>query len=50
MLAKNVGPAKNSVAACSAAREAMIAGLAGVGSRMAEAPTDSGNSSELPSP
>ncbi len=50
MLAKNVGPAKNSVAPNSRARSAITSGREGEGSRIAAAPTDSGNSTELPSP
>ena len=50
MLAKKVGPAKNNVAPNCAARSAMTSGRAGAGSRIAAAPAESGNSSELPSP
>ena len=50
MLAKNVGPAKNRVAPYFWAASAMRPGRDGAGSRTAEAPTDSGNSSELPRP
>ena len=50
MFAKNVGPAKNSVAPYSRARSAMTSGFEAPGSRTAAAPTESGNSTELPSP
>ena len=50
MLAKNVGPAKNSVAAKNLARSAIISGRAGLGSSTAAAPTDIGNRTEFPSP
>ena len=50
MLAKKVGPAKNSVAPYSRARAAMTSGRDGAGSSTAAAPTASGNSTELPSP
>ena len=50
MLAKNVGPAKNSVAPYSRARPAMTAGRDGAGSSMAAAPADSGNNTEFPRP
>ena len=50
MLAKKVGPAKNSVAPNCYARSAMTSGRAGAGSRIAAAPTENGNSSELPRP
>ncbi len=50
MLAKNVGPAKNSVAPYFWARSASVSGLDGAGSSTAAAPTDSGNSTELPRP
>lgn len=50
MLAKNVGPAKNSVAPNSRARAASNSGRAGSGSSTVVAPTASGNSSELPRP
>ena len=50
MFAKNVGPAKNSVAPYFTAAPAMRSGRDGSGTRTVDAPTDSGNSSELPSP
>ena len=50
MFAKNVGPAKNSVAPYFCAAPAMTSGRDGLGSSTAAAPTDSGNSTELPRP
>ena len=50
MFAKNVGPAKNKVAPYLAAASAMRSGFAGDGISTAAAPTDIGNSTELPSP
>jgi hypothetical protein len=50
MFAKNVGPAKNSVAPYSRARSAIRSGREGAGSRIVAAPTASGKSTELPSP
>ena len=50
MLAKNVGPAKKSVAPYSVARSTSASGRDGAGSSTAAAPTDSGNSRLLPSP
>ena len=50
MLAKNVGPAKNRVAPYLAAASAITSGRDGLGSSTAVAPTESGNSTELPRP
>ena len=50
MFAKNVGPAKNSVAPYLPAVSAIRSGRDAAGSSTLAAPTDSGNSSELPRP
>ncbi len=50
MLAKNVGPPKNSVAPYLAAVSAIRSGRDAGGSSTLAAPADSGNSSELPRP
>ena len=50
MFAKNVGPPKNSVAPYLTAVSAIRSGRDGDGSSTQAAPTDSGNSTELPRP
>ncbi len=50
MFAKNVGPAKNSVALYFWAASTMTSGRDGLGSSTAEAAADRGNSTELPRP
>ena len=47
---QKLGPAKNSVTPCSTVRSANSFGLGRDGSSTALAPTESGKSSELPSP
>ena len=50
MLAKKVGPAKKRVAPNFCARSTIVSGRDGAGSSTLAAPTESGNSTELPSP
>src|SRR5262244_2063715 len=50
MLAKNVGPAKKSVAPYPWARATRPSGRDGAGSRIAAAPTESGKNTEFPNP